>query len=107
MGGNFGMIRKIALFFVYALLLQVSYPASAQAPKFDGEGLKEMCLRGACVFATQVSVEKIGRLGLSDPESNSQLGAIAAILFQTADGADNATLEQLADALLFLAQIHN
>ena len=104
MDGKLGMIRKIALFFACVLLLQVSYPAAAQAPRFDGEGLREMCLRGACVFATQVSVDNIERLGLSEAESNSQLGVVAAILFQTADGADRATLEQLADALLFLAQ---
>jgi len=80
-----------------------SLPATAQVFLFDGPGLRLLCQQGSCVPATRASIGLVQNEQLPDAEFNSQLGAMAAVLFEAARGADELTLLQIAEALRLLA----
>ncbi len=82
----------------------LALPLAAQVALFDGDRLQINCGQGKCANAVRASVNQIQQFGLSEPEFNSQLGAIAAVLFEIARGADEETVRQVALALQILAQ---
>ncbi|PHQ97491.1 MAG: hypothetical protein COB40_04095 [Marinosulfonomonas sp.] len=79
-------------------------PVVAQVALFDGNQLQQTCGQGNCANAVRTTVNRIQKLGLSEPEFNSQLGAIAAVLFEVSRGAGEKTTQQVALALQLLAQ---
>lgn len=75
----------------------------AQATLFDGAGLRLACLQGECLDTTRVQVLRLQRNQPPGAEFNSQIGAMAAVLIDAAQIADEPFVDQIAQALLYLA----
>jgi len=78
-------------------------PGAAQTSLFDGARLISMCEQGTCVRGLQATVGQVLLQRLPPEEFNSQLGVIAALLFQASLGARPEMVAQLAEALRALA----
>lgn len=77
--------------------------APAQVTQFDGFKLKVMCGQGRCANAIRAAVNQVKKQRLTEAEFNTQLGIIAAALFDEVEGADQNIAFQIADALRILA----
>lgn len=82
----------------------VSTGVLAQGAVFDGDNLRATCLAGNCVSAVQATLVQVQAAGMSETDVNSQLGVIAAVLFDAALVASEQSVEQIARALVLLAQ---
>ena len=80
-----------------------SQVAVAQAALFDAPLLLSRCDRGDCQNAIISAVSQIQRQNLPEAEFNSQLGILAAVLFEAAKGVDDETLRQISLAIAILA----
>ena len=78
--------------------------AQAQATLFDGALLRSACLQAQCVSTVQTEIQGLVSCQMRSDEFNSQLGVMAAILFDAARVADAVAAEQIAQALMLLAQ---
>lgn len=78
--------------------------AWGQATLFDSTFLRESCLQNRCEIALHRAVEQLLNSDIQADEFNSQLGAMAALLFEVARGADAEVALQVARGLLLLSQ---
>jgi hypothetical protein len=76
----------------------------AQAALFDGGQFQVRCRQADCIQALRDSVAQLQARGLSGAEFDSQIGALAAVLFAAAKDASDPALAQISQALLILAQ---
>jgi len=77
--------------------------AQAQSARFNGARVHDMCLQGDCIRGTQAAVGQLLLQKLPPLEFNSQLGAIAALLFGITHDADEDLVAQIAEAMRLLA----
>ncbi len=84
--------------------LTMAPPVVAQSVQFDSDRLITMCRQLECVRGLQATVGQVLLLRLPSAEFNSQLGVIAAVLFQVSEGADEVLIAQVSDALRVLAR---
>ena len=78
--------------------------AVAQVALFDAPLLLSRCGRGECQNAIISAVSQIQRQNLPVAEFNSQLGVLAAVLFEAARGADDETVRRISLAIAILAE---
>ncbi|MGR3343180.1 MAG: hypothetical protein ACU0DI_08160 [Paracoccaceae bacterium] len=78
--------------------------AVAQAALFDAPLLLSRCGRGDCQNAIISAVGQIQQQNLPEAEFNSQLGVLAAVLFEAARGADDETVRRISLAIAILAE---
>ncbi len=97
--------RLVAALFAACLGLAAGAPTAAQPALFDPSALESGCIRGQCLAATRASLSQLEVHRLPEAELNSQLGVIAAILYEAARQAPPEAQGQIAQALLLLARI--
>ncbi len=78
--------------------------AMAQVALFDAPLVLSKCGRGECQNAIISAVNEIQRQNLPEAEFNSQLGILAAVLFEAARGADDETARRISLAITILAE---
>ncbi len=76
----------------------------AQVALFDAPLLLSKCGRGECQNAIISAVNQIRQQNLPEAEFNSQLGVLAAVLFEAAKGADEETVRRISLAIAILAE---
>ena len=96
----------MAILRIVAVVLGVLGPQAvvAQVALFDAPLLLSRCGRGECQNAIVSSVNQIRRQNLPEAEFNSQLGVLAAVLFEAARGADDAAARRISLAIAILAE---
>ena len=81
--------------------------AVAQTALFDAPLLLSACGRGDCQNAIITAVSQIQARALPEAEFNSQLGILAAVLFEAARGVDAETARRISSAIMILAEYTN
>jgi len=87
------------LLFLTTLILAAAKPAAGQQMMFDPAALISACRQGDCSTAAVELASKLRVLTKSSQDMNSQLGIIAALLFDLAKSARGQMLENIAQAL--------
>ena len=101
------MPKPTSLAFPIALCggLALAGPLAAQQARFDVPALERACLSGGCLEATRLAAGRALAQGLAQDALNSQIGVIAAVLFDTARQAGPELFPDIASALAFLADL--
>lgn len=91
---------------VLAVVLGIFGPqvAVSQVAFFDAPQVLSKCGRGECQNAIISAVRQIQRQNLPAADFNSQLGILAAVLFEAARGADDDTVRRISLAITILAE---
>ncbi len=87
-----------------AIAAALSGSAIAQVALFNEPALIAACQQDACVAEVQAMLGSLGDRNLPEPEFNSQIGFLAAILLQSAETAQADRLPQIGAALGMLGR---
>jgi hypothetical protein len=98
------MIRAILKILTLVVGVLGAQIAIAQAAMFDAPLLLAACGRGDCQNAIITAVSQIQARYLPEAAFNSQLGILAAVLFEAARGVDAETARRIASAIMILAE---
>ena len=82
-----------------AVVAALGGQAIAQVALFDEPALLAACQLDACVPEVEATLGRLGDRNLPEPEFNSQIGFLAAILLQSAETAQADRLPQIGAAL--------
>ena len=99
-------VQKTSVSLLAGMVLAVvlAMPAAGQTALFDDVALTTACSQASCVDEVTVILSDMRALDLAEPEFNSQVGFLAALLLQGAETADPAAVLQLSAGFEVLAQ---
>lgn len=101
-------MRRVRLLILGGLLAGLmGNAAQAQATLFDSAAMRLACLSGQCEIVVGAEIQGLQANNILGSALNSQIGSMAALLFDLAQQANGTTSLDIARAMAILAEFSN